>query len=191
METTVCSSYSDSLPVFSIFNGHVSAWAIGHSYAQDPVFQPLIYNPSSPPGSRFSSEGLSPSNIPRLYHSIAVLLPDGLSFSSFRRFTISIYAASGSVFVSGSNPNPDYTVGPDVEFPTEYRVEKFYPWYYNEPRPEPQGLPSSLSYGGPYFNVSLSSESLNGQTNSLENTTVVVIRPGFSTHALVFEFSFS
>lgn len=51
------------------------------------MYQPLIYDPELPAGSRFVSKGLSPSLIPRMYHSVATLLPDG------------------SVFVSGSNPN--------------------------------------------------------------------------------------
>ena len=87
--------------------------------------------------------------------------------------------------VSGSNPNADYNVGPDVKFPTEYRVEKFYPLYYNERRPQPQGLPNQLSYGGPYFNVSLSAQDLGGNVNALTNTSVIVIRTGFSTHTMV------
>ena len=87
--------------------------------------------------------------------------------------------------MSGSNPNADYNVGPDVKFPTEYRVEKFYPLYYNERRPQPQGLPNQLSYGGPYFNVSLSAQDLGGNVNAVTNTSVIVIRTGFSTHTMV------
>ncbi|KAF8587998.1 copper radical oxidase [Ramaria rubella] len=142
------------------------SWAIGHSYADHPTFQPYVYDPSAPSGSRFSSDGLSPANIPRLYHSTALLLLDG------------------SIFVSGSNPNPDYTVGPGVEYPTEYRVERFFPSYYNQRRPQPSGLPSQLSYGGGYFNVSLSATDLGSNAGNLNNTTVVVIRQGFSTHAI-------
>lgn len=93
--------------------------------------------------------------------------------------------SKGSIFVSGSNPNPDYTVGPDVTYPTEYRVERFFPSYYNQRRPQPSGLPTQLTYGGGYFNVSLSSTDLAGDATMLKNTTVVVIRQGFSTHAIV------
>ena len=91
----------------------------------------------------------------------------------------------GSVLVSGSNPNADYNVGPDVKFPTEYRVEKFYPLYYNEQRPQPQGLPKQISYGGPYFNVSLSAQDLGGNVDAVTNTSVIIIRTGFSTHTMV------
>ncbi|KZT10785.1 copper radical oxidase [Laetiporus sulphureus 93-53] len=145
--------------------GNVS-WAIGQSFADNPVLTPVIYDPAAPAGQRWSREGLSASTVPRMYHSSATLLPDG------------------SVMVSGSNPNADYTVGADVKYPTEYRVEYFYPSYYNTRRPEPQGLPTTLSYGGPYFNVSLTSDDLFGNVQNVKNTTVIVIRTGFSTHTM-------
>ena len=91
----------------------------------------------------------------------------------------------GSVLVSGSNPNEDYTVGQGIEYPTEYRTERFYPPYYNQRRPQPVGIPSQLSYGGASFNISLSSDDLFGDVKNIESTTVVIIRPGFSTHCMV------
>jgi hypothetical protein len=99
-----------------------------------------------------------------MYHSSATLMPDG------------------SVFVSGSNPNSDYNI--TTTYPTEYRVETFYPSYYNERRPVPQGLITQLSYGGNYFNVSLSLEDLDGDVHNVQKTSVVVIRTGFSTHTM-------
>ena len=86
--------------------------------------------------------------------------------------------------VSGSNPHADYAVE-DVKFPTEYRVEYFYPEYYNERRPEPAGIPTTLSYGGPYFNISLTKDDLASNSSNLDATQVVVIRTGFSTHGIV------
>jgi hypothetical protein len=109
-----------------------------------------------------------------MYHSSAVLLPDG------------------SVAVSGSNPNADY-VSPSAtpDFPnanykyfTEYSVEIFYPDYYDRPRPAPGGMPSSLSYGGDMFNLTLSKTDLGNKVANINATKVVVIRPGFSTHAM-------
>jgi hypothetical protein len=70
-----------------------------------------------------------------------------------------------------------------VTYPWEDRVERFYPWYYDKHRPEPQGVPSTLSYGGPYFNVSLTLTDLAGSAANIINTKAVVIRTGFSTHA--------
>ncbi|KDR81169.1 hypothetical protein GALMADRAFT_265004 [Galerina marginata CBS 339.88] len=141
-------------------------WSIGQSFADDPVLTPVLYDPNAPAGSRWSSNGFAASTIPRMYHSTASLLPDG------------------SVFVSGSNPNADYTTGSDVLFPTEYRTERFFPLYYNQRRPQPKGLISRLSYGGPAFDVVLDSDDLFGDISNVENATVVVIRTGFSTHSI-------
>lgn len=55
-----------------------TSWAIGMSFADNPVTQPAIYNPAATKGQRWSSEGLSTSTVNRMYHSSAVLLPDGL-----------------------------------------------------------------------------------------------------------------
>jgi hypothetical protein len=80
METTV----RVEAPICCLFtNRGMIGWAVGHSYADHPVLQPLIYNPNAPAGSRFSSAGLSPATIPRLYHSSALLLLDGENISSF------------------------------------------------------------------------------------------------------------
>jgi hypothetical protein len=54
------------------------SWAIGHSFADSPLLTPAIYNPQAVPGSKWTSANLSASNIPRMYHSSAVLLPDGV-----------------------------------------------------------------------------------------------------------------
>ncbi|CDO76962.1 Copper radical oxidase [Trametes cinnabarina] len=140
-------------------------WAVGESYADNAVLMPVVYDPSAPQGSRWSRDGLSPSTIARMYHSGATLLPDG------------------SVLVSGSNPHADYVVD-GVKFPTEYRVEYFYPSYYNERRPQPQGLPDQLKYGGPYFNVTLTKDDLGGDVNNIKEASVVVLRTGFSTHTM-------
>ncbi|KAG8858717.1 hypothetical protein FRB96_004854 [Tulasnella sp. 330] len=143
------------------------SWTKGDSYADVPVQQPLIYDPSKPAGSRFTSDGLSPSTVPRMYHSTATLLPDG------------------SVFVAGSSPHPDVVL--NTEYPTTYTVERFYPWYYNMPRPAPTGIPTSVSYGGPIFNISLSATDLNSDgATALEETRVIIIRTGYATHAINF-----
>ncbi|CAE6477471.1 unnamed protein product [Rhizoctonia solani] len=145
--------------------GNVS-WAIGQSYADQPVYKPIIYDPNAPAGSRWSRAGLDQSTVARMYHSSATILPDG------------------SVFVTGSNPNADYNVGSNVKYPTEYRVERFYPSYYSQRRPEPNGLLSQLGYGGNYFNVTLSKDDLFGNVSMISTAKVVLIRPGFSTHAM-------
>ena len=160
------------------------SWAIGHSYADGPILKPAIYNPAAPSGRRWSSANLSASTVPRLYHSSATLLPDG-NFCTFSCPLASPLHGMliGSVFVSGSNPNPDYTV--DVEYPTEYRTELFYPSYFNQRRPQPQGIPAQYSYGGPSFSISLSSEDLFGDVENVKTAQVVILRYGFSTHTMV------
>ncbi|KAI0358529.1 DUF1929-domain-containing protein [Trametes cingulata] len=140
-------------------------WAVDESYADNALLMPIMYDPSAPAGSRWTRDGLTASTIPRMYHSSATLLPDG------------------AVLVSGSNPHADYAVD-NVKFQTEYRVEYFYPSYYNERRPQPQGLLDQLSYGGPYFNVTLTKDDLAGDVNNVKNTEVVLIRTGFSTHVM-------
>lgn len=148
-------------------------WTIQDSYANSPIMTPLVYTPGTGFGSgsaatgSFSRAGLGNTTIPRLYHSTAIVLPDG------------------SVFIAGSNPHPDYRVGAGIEFPTEYRTERFYPWYYAKTRPEPQGLLSSIGYGGQYFNVTLSAADLqNNATGLITTVKAILLRTGFSTHAM-------
>ncbi|KAA1477815.1 DUF1929-domain-containing protein [Dentipellis sp. KUC8613] len=138
----------------------------GMSLAAAPVTQPAIYNPNAPKGSRWSSTGLGTSNIPRLYHSSAILLPDG------------------SVFVAGSNPNVDVNL--TTYFPTTYKAEIFYPPYFNATnRPQPQNVPTKLTYGGNPFDVTVPAASYSGSANdAAEKTTVWLMRGGFTTHAL-------
>lgn len=98
---------------------------IGHSNAADPVFTPTLYDPSAPVGKRFTND-LPTSNIPRLYHSVASLTPNG------------------SVMIAGSNPNLDRS---DVEYGTEYRVEWLLPPYMSAMRPLYSNAPTSISFG--------------------------------------------
>jgi len=138
----------------------------GRSLATDPVLRPVIYDPEAPKGSRWSTQGLSASKIPRLYHSTAILLPDG------------------SVIVAGSNPNPD--VNTSTYYNTEYRADVFFPPYFSSTvRPSPQNLPKTLSYGGSSFDISIPSASYTGNGNDAADVTIVtLVRGGFTTHAM-------
>ncbi|CAG8778649.1 13326_t:CDS:1, partial [Acaulospora colombiana] len=65
----------------------------------NPVLTPLLYDPVAKKGRRWTK--LKNSFVPRLYHSVASLLPDG------------------RVMVTGSNPNPDYRPpGNGLKYPT-------------------------------------------------------------------------
>ena len=66
----------------------------GGFMADDPVYQPVIYNPSAAAGSRFQT--MPATTISRLYHSTAILLP------------------SGEVLVAGSNPAVGYSASGQV-----------------------------------------------------------------------------
>ncbi|KAJ6623457.1 copper radical oxidase variant A [Mycena sp. CBHHK59/15] len=138
----------------------------GESLASGPVGTPAIYDPEAPSGSRWSDAGLSTSTIARLYHSSAILLPDA------------------TVLIAGSNPNVD--VNTSTVFPTQYKAEIFYPPYFSATtRPIPSGMPSKLSYGGAAFDITIPASSYSGSSNSAAaNTTVAVVRPGWTTHAM-------
>jgi hypothetical protein len=138
----------------------------GMSLASDPTLKPAIYDPDAPKGSRWSDEGLSTSSIPRLYHSSAILLPDA------------------SVLIAGSNPNLDVNL--TTYFPTTYQAEIFYPPYFHaKVRPEPSGVPSKLTYGGPSFDVTIPASSYSGSSNdAADNTTIVLVRTGWTTHGM-------
>lgn len=85
----------------------------GFGTASKPQLDALIYNPTS---DKWSTAGHS--NIPRLYHSVALMLLDG------------------TILVAGSNPNEMPLLEKDVDtgdptraFPTEFRVEIYTPSY--------------------------------------------------------------
>ncbi|KAH8117140.1 hypothetical protein DFH11DRAFT_1815615 [Phellopilus nigrolimitatus] len=103
--------------------------------------------------------GLQASTIARLYHSSAILLLDV------------------SVLIAGSNPNVD--VNTSMIFPTTY-AEIFYPPYFGSMRPVPTGVPTTLTYGGSYSNVTIPASSYN---DAVANTTVWVMRRA-SRHAM-------
>ncbi|CAG8479395.1 4059_t:CDS:2, partial [Cetraspora pellucida] len=86
-----------------------------HLKADNPVLTAVLYDDTKPVGKRFKT--LDSSTIPRLYHSVALLLP------------------TAKVFVTGSSPQ-DSILTKGVKFPTEFRVEEFSPPYLssNQPR---------------------------------------------------------
>ncbi|KAF0523439.1 galactose oxidase [Gigaspora margarita] len=76
--------------------------------ADNPVFTPLLYDDQQSKGNRFQK--LDSSTIPRLYHSVATLIPNG------------------KVFIAGSSPQSAIVLE-GVKFPTEFRIELFSPPY--------------------------------------------------------------
>ncbi|SPO32358.1 probable glyoxaloxidase 1 [Ustilago trichophora] len=151
------------------FNGKT---VVTEGLAQDPTYTPVLYDPSKPKGQRLSKAGFQPSTIARLYHSSAVLLPDG------------------SVMIAGSNPHQDVSLDMPTgttpkAYNTTYEVEKWYPPYWDQPRPVPQGVPDSVLYGGNPFNITVNGTFMGSAANAkAANTKFAIIRPGFSTHAM-------
>lgn len=152
-----------------------TSWAVGQSYGDNPLLTAAYYDPSAPKGQRWSRpSNLESMTVQRLYHSSATLMADG------------------SIFNAGSNPNADYiprsgfvdSNGLTYPFPTEYRVEMFYPDYYDERKPQPTGLPTNLTYGGPSFDIQLSALDLSNNASNIDSAKVIVMRTGYSTHAM-------
>ncbi|XP_011078295.1 aldehyde oxidase GLOX1-like [Sesamum indicum] len=140
-----------------------SAW----NSADIPNLTPVLYSPNKKRGERFQE--LNPTTIPRMYHSVSVVLPNG------------------QILVAGSNTNAFYMLekyNDDFRFPTELRVEKFSPPYL-DPALEKYRLEileeesdKQLKYGGE-FNVAI------GQTEEnvkQSNIKVTMYSPPFTTH---------
>ncbi|KAG9456157.1 hypothetical protein H6P81_000665 [Aristolochia fimbriata] len=144
-----------------IING-AKRGSAGWNFAVEPNFEPLVYRPMNPRGSRFFP--MSPSTIPRMYHSTSVVLPDG------------------KILVAGSNPNDGYNF--TVEFPTELRVEKFYPHYLDpvlvDHRPVLMNADKSkeLKYGDKgQVTITLKDTDL-----TVANCKVTMYTPPYTTH---------
>ena len=108
---------------FLILNGAQQGFA-GFGLATNPNHNAVLYDPSKPAHTRMTV--MANSTVDRLYHSEAILLPDG------------------RVLVSGSDPE-------DVRFVQEYRNEVFIPPYLLNGIAQPtfsiQGNITSWSYG--------------------------------------------
>ncbi|TAQ89518.1 hypothetical protein B7494_g2162 [Chlorociboria aeruginascens] len=94
-----------------IFLNGGSSGAQGFGLMKDPALEALLYDPKAALGQRFSV--LATSTIPRLYHSVALLLLDG------------------TLMITGSNPVEQPMLTPDADNPyvTEFRVENYVPPY--------------------------------------------------------------
>jgi len=134
---------------FMIMNGAHQGVA-GFGLATDPNLGALLYDPTLPVNQRISI--LNTTIVARMYHSEALLLPDG------------------RVMVSGSDPqtdNPDGT----VKYPEEFRIEVYIPPYLNQgfTQPEFNITNTDWAYGGQYTisNIQLHQGSISGVRVSL------------------------
>ncbi|GIZ37922.1 hypothetical protein CKM354_000135100 [Cercospora kikuchii] len=139
--------------------------AQGFGLAKAPTLEALIYDPAAKLGERWSTG--AKSEIPRLYHSVALLLLDG------------------TVLVAGSNPvdMPVLEKSKETPFPTEFRVEIYTPPYLSEDnakkRPENVVLESKeLKADGTKFEV------LFDAPKEAKDVKIVLYHGGFVTHSL-------
>jgi hypothetical protein len=129
----------------------------------DPTFDPLIYNHEKPLGKRWRKE-LDNTDIARMYHSVALALPDG------------------RLWIAGSNSVDP----PDIfaKYPTEYRVEYYSPPYlFQRPqwsRPRISHVPRVITYKQE-FEILLH---LQDTVKDASKLKVAIMRPGFSTHSM-------
>ena len=147
-----------------ILNGAANGTA-GWENAANPVLYPVLYKPDLPdPLPRF--ELLAPGKTPRMYHSSAVLVPDG------------------RILVGGSNPHRGYDFLA-YPYPTELSLDAYHPDYLG---PEFETLKPSIiaveaanntaSYGG-NFSVTFSLQML----RSVAGISVALVAPSFTTHS--------
>lgn len=149
-----------------IINGAAKGTA-GWNVAIEPVLNPVLYRPDAEKSSRF--EVMSPSPIPRMYHSTAHLLSDG------------------RVLVGGSNPNRNYNF--TALYPTELSLEAFYPPYFMQDSPRP--LISKMSPGvnleykqkfSLHFHLDQQQQQQKEEKLS-QNFDVTMVAPSFTTHS--------
>ncbi|GER51510.1 glyoxal oxidase-related protein [Striga asiatica] len=134
----------------------------GWESAIDPILNPILYHPyESDPASRFHV--LRPTKIPRMYHSSAILLPDG------------------RILVGGSNPHVRYNFT-GVKYPTELSLEAFSPPYLAPAlaglRPSIIVVERTISYGQ-RFEVTF----VMGILWPAGECVVTAAAPSFTTHS--------
>ncbi|KAL5722593.1 (methyl)glyoxal oxidase [Ranunculus cassubicifolius] len=145
-----------------LINGASNGTA-GWECADNPVLSPLLYQTYEPdPTRRFHL--LNPSPTPRLYHSAAVLLPDG------------------RILVGGSNPHVIYNFT-NVLYPTELSLEAYSPHYlapeYSQFKPTVMSVSSkNLPYRGT-ISVTIYVPAFHEE----QGVSVSLLAPSFTTHS--------
>ncbi|KAJ3101908.1 hypothetical protein HDU97_000949 [Phlyctochytrium planicorne] len=108
-----------------LLNGAMRGMA-GWDLGRDPNLRAHLYDTNKPVGSRWSILGTS--TIPRMYHSTAMLLPDG------------------RVMVAGSSPDSPTDPNYGHMYENEYRVEYYHPPYLTPIAGRPKPIIAELSW---------------------------------------------
>ncbi|KAF2817491.1 galactose oxidase [Mytilinidion resinicola] len=148
-----------------IFLNGCNKGAQGFGLAAAPTFEALIYDPAKSLGQRWTTGART--DIPRLYHSVALLLLDG------------------TLMIAGSNPveQPVLSASPQNPFITEFRVEIYTPPYLQgdsaKKRPTDVTLTSTtLQADGSSFGIQF-----NAPTDA-KGVKVALYYGGFVTHSV-------
>ncbi|OMO58218.1 hypothetical protein COLO4_34804 [Corchorus olitorius] len=147
-----------------IVNG-AKAGTAGWDDARNPNLTPVLYKIRGGQGSKKFKE-LKHSDIPRMYHSSFALLPDA------------------KVMIAGSNTNPGYY--DNALFPTETRIEKFSPHYFDpnldkyRVQIQAENSPNQIKYGHKFtVQVTVQDEKMNEA-----DVKVTIYYPAFTTHGI-------
>jgi len=153
----------------------------GYYGTSQPIFSPLLLSPDPKAASGYTVRIMNPGQQPRLYHTSALLLPDGRVFLASGNATRAARdLITGEVRLDTVRlPDGTYTFaekGSNVISSEIYQIEIFYPPYLfvEGPRPAIVNAPVNLFYGK------------TGQirlTDGTPDASVVLIKLGSMTHA--------
>jgi hypothetical protein len=142
-----------------------SRGAQGFGLGAQPTQGALLYTPDAPLGKRWTK--LATSSIPRVYHSVALLLLDG------------------TVMIAGSNPveQPVLKATRSNPFATEFRIEIYTPPYLSGPNAKKR--PTNVSINESSLKADGSTFAVNVEVPAGARKVVVVLHHGgFVTHSL-------
>ncbi|XP_022776024.1 aldehyde oxidase GLOX-like [Durio zibethinus] len=148
-----------------IINGAKRGCA-GWKNAVSPSLQPYLYNPKKTLGRRFSV--LKSTKIARMYHSSALLLPNG------------------GVLVAGGNPNNRYTFR-NVSYPTELRLQAFIPHYMDRQYHHLRPVNVSIEYSSNPYRIAYGEEFIvqfRLERRPIMEVEYSVYAPPFTTHSI-------
>ncbi|XP_021759647.1 aldehyde oxidase GLOX-like [Chenopodium quinoa] len=145
-----------------LING-VGSGTAGWELGRDPVLSPVLYHPTNAQGSRFTVQ--KSTQIPRMYHSSAILLRDG------------------RVVVGGSNPHRTYNFT-NVLYPTELSLEAFSPSYLHPSNADHRPTITNPLSGHKieYGNNLKVKFMVKGLVNQ-DSIKITMLRPPFNTHS--------